>query len=545
MKKKLHYLIISFIILFFSCDNEPHESAFKDSNSEVTVLLERDNNYPLKLVSDSYIERSKRMTTRSVQPDPPSSSFTNYLGQGYNVTAIPIADASYISSPVIDMSKLLKNPNDSSAYYKKLRYSRAYPDFFAFSKYYRYSMNNQVSDKIETGGSVNLDLFNIGAKKTTQTVFKNNFTEIDSTAYAELHLNIYKHIYQINIATEYDKQKFAFNYLHPIFIEDLYNSTPKEILNKYGHFLLKGFYTGGTCTALFGGKFHGTYSEQSREIILSDSVYAGFKIEENAANGNLYIKLGRSESSSSSDNTSTIFLSMKTVGGNSGYPTAFGIPVKFSNVDINLSAWGNSLDISEDNHELIDLVEKGLIPLEDFILEKDIKTDFKYLDHAPNQYQEPYFIITKVQNIRNNYKPSYTVDLVNRLGYKIHMYFSKGKRTLSDVDDATVVNYIRNHFKAPRIEMKVVSRLGGGGRPSDRRLYEYFSFVLDKTQMRKFVNPQTGIIYLLFDDGSNKHALSIGDEFLLDTYGIREFVSSLPEINLSLQQLIQYRICSL
>lgn len=558
MKKKLHFLTISFIILFFSCDNEiTHESAFKDSNNDVTVLLERDNNYPLKLVSDSYIERNK-MNTRSVQPEPPSSSFTNYLGQGYNVTAIPIADAAYITSPIISVSKLLRNPNDSSSYYRKLRYSRAYPEFFAFSKYDKYSHNNQVSDKVEGGGSINLGLFNIGAKKTVQTVFKNNFTEIDSTAYAELHLNIYKHIYRMNIVTEYDKQKFALNYLHPVFIEDLYNSAPQEILNKYGEFLLKGFYTGGTCSALFGSKFHGTYNEQSRETILSDSVYAGFKMEENAANGNLYIKLGRSESSSTSNNTSTIFLTMKTVGGSSGYPTAFGIPVKFSNVNINLSAWGTSLDTNEDNHELIDLTDGGLLPIRDLILEENIQDGIKYASTGSYSIQEPYLEIRKTVSRNGTF---YNVLLCSRLGYYISI-----STNISNFNNAQdIANYLRDYFKAlriilvkdnrgdpetieataPNVFVETRATRPPSGNPEDRDDRFPYKYILDKTKMKKYINTETGITYLLFDDGTNKHAFSIYEDFILDTYGLRELVNSVPKTDLTIQQLTQYQILAL
>ncbi len=535
MKKKVCYLTISFIILilFFSCDNEAiDESAFKDSNSEVTVLLERDYNYPLKLVSDSYIERNK-MNTRSVQPEPPSSSFTNYLGQGYNVTAIPIADPAYITSPVIDMSKLLRNPNDSSTYYKKLRYNRSYPEYFAFSNYYRYSHNSQVSDKIGGGGSANFILLNIGAQKTIQTVFKNNFTEIDSTAYAELHLNIYKHIYRMNIVTTYDKYKFTLNYLHPVFIEDLYNSNPKEILDKYGHFILNGFYTGGTCTALFGAKFHRYYTEQSREIILSDSVYAGFKMEENTANGNLYIKLGRSESSSTSDNTSTIFLTMKTIGGSSGYPTAFSIPMKFSDVNINLSTWGNSLDTNEDNHELIYLTDGGLLPITDFVLEEDINL-FLEAGGSDRPIREPYFLVKKLISPRGTF--TYSIHLHNRFGCDI-IINTEESGVFNNVEESVVVNYIRDYFKAPRIQMVTESSHNQGRND--------FQVKLNRTIMKKYTNPATGVLYLLSDDGYRKSGFSIAKDFLLDTYGLREFLNTIPEISLSIQQLTQYKIYSL
>jgi hypothetical protein len=63
--------------------------------------------------------------------------------------------------------------------------------------------------------------------------------------------------------------------------------------------------------------------------------------------------------------------------------------------------------------------------------------------------------------------------------------------------------------------------------------------------MKKFINSESGLTYLLYDNGTSKYAFSIYDNFIIDTYGIRDLLNSVPTVNLTMQQLYQYQILTL
>ena len=68
--------------------------------------------------------------------------------------------------------------------------------------------------------------------------------------------------------------------------------------------------------------------------------------------------------------------SVKTIGG-SPFFSNFSIPTKVDNADINLSQWVSSLN-DKNTHKIIDIADEGLIPITEFMLEENMKKDFKY-----------------------------------------------------------------------------------------------------------------------------------------------------------------------
>jgi len=103
--KNLSFLLTLCILVISCTDSESVLPTLKEG-SGVKLLLERDNNYPLKLQSDEYLKR-KRDSSRSMNADNTSLDFMNYLGRGYKIKEIPIGDPSNMSiGPVIDLNKL-------------------------------------------------------------------------------------------------------------------------------------------------------------------------------------------------------------------------------------------------------------------------------------------------------------------------------------------------------------------------------------------------------------------------------------------------------
>lgn len=63
--------------------------------------------------------------------------------------------------------------------------------------------------------------------------------------------------------------------------------------------------------------------------------------------------------------------------------------------------------------------------------------------------------------------------------------------------------------------------------------------------MQKFINNKDNVIYLLYSSNNKKYAFSIHKDYLLDTYGLRDFVNSLPVTKISTEELFNYTIVAL
>ena len=66
-----------------------------------------------------------------------------------------------------------------------------------------------------------------------------------------------------------------------------------------------------------------------------------------------------------------------------------------------------------------------------------------------------------------------------------------------------------------------------------------------KQKMKKFVDTKHNTTYLLYSEGEKKYAYAIHYDYLLDTYAIRDFVNSLPTIQIDPQDLFNYTIIAL
>ena len=68
---------------------------------------------------------------------------------------------------------------------------------------------------------------------------------------------------------------------------------------------------------------------------------------------------------------------------------------------------------------------------------------------------------------------------------------------------------------------------------------------VDEKKMKKFKHPNYNITYLLYADEKKKCGFAIHDEYILDTYGIRDLYNSLPDTIITQKQLQEYTIIGL
>lgn len=325
------------------------------------------------------------------------------------------------------------------------------------------------------------------------------------------------------------------------FKEELYNLTPSEFFNNYGGFVLSSFITGGRATALYTGIYRNNESTETKEKNMNTDISAsyGFKFQKDK-DGNVSAEGGigkdYSHATTSTNKIEAMETSVKTIGG-SPFFSNFSIPTKVDNADINLSQWVSSLN-DKSTHKIIDIADEGLIPITEFMLEENMKKDFKYFieNGVPSitQIREPYI---KLELVRQYGGQTIISCLVTRFGNEINIHMCPFIPSTGSINPTV------------EEETKRLSQIYGlkiifaqdANAPTPRT-----SFIdIDENSMQKFINNKDNVIYLLYSSNNKKYAFSIHKDYLLDTYGLRDFVNSLPVTKISTEELFNYTIVAL
>lgn len=371
-------------------------------------------------------------------------------------------------------------------------------------------------------------------------VFTTSKVEESKRIFGELNVQIRDASYYMQTSSNIIK-KIKLDYLTEDFKEELYSLTPSEFFNKYGGFVLSSFFTGGRATALYTGIYQNNESTETKEKNMNTDISAsyGFKFKTDkdgkvSAEGG--IGKDYSHSTTSTNKIEALETSVKTIGG-SPFFSNFSIPASVDNVDVNLSQWVSSLS-DKSTHRIIDVADGGLIPLTEFILEENMKNDFKYFieNGVPSitQIQEPYI---KLERARNGSAQTIISCLVTRFGNEINIHICPFFPLTGPI------NFIVEE------ETKRLSLIYGlkiilaQDINVQRRRTSFMD--IDEKLMQKFTNNKDNVIYLLYSSNNKKYAFSIHKDYLLDTYGIRDFVNSLPSTKISIEELLNYTIVAL
>lgn len=385
-----------------------------------------------------------------------------------------------------------------------------------------------------------MGLFSLGAHKTMTEVFTTSKVEESKRIFGELNIQIRDASYYMQTSSNIIK-KIKLDYLTEDFKEELYNLTPSEFFNNYGGFVLSSFITGGRATALYTGIYRNNESTETKEKNMNTDISAsyGFKFQKDK-DGNVSAEGGigkdYSHATTSTNKIEAMETSVKTIGG-SPFFSNFSIPTKVDNADINLSQWVSSLN-DKSTHKIIDIADEGLIPITEFMLEENMKKDFKYFieNGVPSitQIREPYI---KLELVRQYGGQTIISCLVTRFGNEINIHMCPFIPSTGSINPTV------------EEETKRLSQIYGlkiifaqdANAPTPRT-----SFIdIDENSMQKFINNKDNVIYLLYSSNNKKYAFSIHKDYLLDTYGLRDFVNSLPVTKISTEELFNYTIVAL
>jgi len=553
-------ILIAATISFASCSDDLDKSGnaldqSQDSKEGNIIIQERNPNLPKikKLVFN------EQQTRGDISGETGNSDA--FLGSGYNLKNgnYILGDFSNVSHPIINLAAVKEY---DPTYTRGIRLNTTETTSFAYGTFDRYQYNSTISKKVSSGFSLNIKIFSFGKKKTTTEVFKTVIDNTNEATYGELSINFTNSQFtlQNSVAT---RKLFARQFLTKSFIRSLYNSPITSTLKSYGDFVLTGYLTGGKAYASYAGTTTESLTSSGKEKDMEKSISASLTYKGSSASGNLGFTGSNHESKTTTFKDSTTFIYIKTFGGIRDGSQAEVNARAIKDLNIDLTSWMRSLnDVS--NHTMIDIADNSLFPLSDFVLETNFK---QRLDDTFNEVLPtytnlvyPYIEIVRVM-VRStpSYEALYDVAavLVTRQGDRIilsdglapaatdaelrqnednavfmqkveKIAAEKSKLFSADIE----ISYNKKTRLNPVLRSPLCIDLTGFNEKN------FYRFYYEKTGIEYIYDPSTRLCFSYFIDE--------GDDEVLDIYGIRNWVESLPEKKISIASLANsYKIIGL
>lgn len=456
----------------------------------------------------------------------------DYLGRGWKGENLfnPIAED--VTYPIIDMEKLLR---DHPSYFSDKSINLGEANSFAYASFDRYEEKSNITNKVSSGLSLNLGLFSIGSKKTMSEVFTSTVVNESQSVFGELNVLYKANQYTLQTSSNI-LENIRSKYLFPEFKEELYNTSPSELFQNYGGFVLRDFFTGGRAIALYTGKYKSSSTESGKESDMNKDINASYGFDVNGSSSNVSGELGigkkYSNGTASSGKFNSVSVSVKTLGGSPAYAT-FNSPQNLDNVNINLSSWLSSLS-DKNKHAIIDVAKNGLIPITEFIpednLRKKIEGYYETGVSSVESLQEPYWLLVTAYN----QKPPITIgiELIDKYGDKNYV----GVVTLHNADLEEYLPQLSARLQKI-CDLKVVDRIN---RSNTQNNPPYERFYIDFKNAKKVVDTNDGTIYIICKNSrvSTLFAFTVHGDKVIRDYAMQKYIDSLPTANVSIQELL-------
>lgn len=565
--KNLTFLFACILGVFlFSCERSEELDYSENKTYETAesyVYRERDKNSPLILS----IPRDRSVVTRAIQ-----LNFDDVLGRSFKVDYFPFENMQNVGAPIIDMERL--NADYDWATILPLRES--FSSVFSYSTFDRYQTTSTTSKKIYSGFELNFGLFKIGNKSAYYKHFTKTLIESSNSVFGQLDIEVNDAVYKLAVNSNRLKL-IRKNYLESDFINDLYNLSPYELFTFYGPFVITNFITGGRATAIFAGISKTMASGETLEKNMDIELASSFTFKKNE-DGTVSLGFGKGFTNGqvNTETFTQLDASLTTSGGAYGFG-AFTTPCSIDNMNIDLTAWANSLNNSE-THAMVDIQDSGLIPLSEFIVEANLKAQYRnYVasgDLPSKNFTEPKLVyswtpvyiggvpifvhymslITRFNDIIAIREDILSVAEHTRGGAKreeaifdklCNIYKIKSEIEIHPTTDTSAIDGdLRNSIlytsenSNSRISITADSVSN----------YVYKSGIFLEPKMKKYHDTDNKTLYLLYNENDKKVGYSIymgkGD-YLLDTYGIRQWVNTLPTTTVTDNELLNYTLIAL
>ena len=538
------FLVTLCVLALISCEKESQEQFSKEQQNAISttgkILKERDPNSPLILSK----KRTKNLNSKLKSENEP---FKECLGISFNPLVLPLTNYKNMAWSVIDIEKYLK---DYPGGYYNVKIVSSESNYFAYTSFNRYVEKSKVSKKIKGGFKIDLGVFSIGAKSSMERVFSKTTINEDNRIYGELHYKYMDSRYWLKTSSN-DIRNMK-SYISKRFVEDLYNNTRNQLFEYYGKFVLCDFIVGGSATVLYSGNYYGNSSSETRGKEFGVDISASFG---KTVSGEFGIGRGYSNGKESSNKFTNVRASAYTIGGIGGQAT-FSDPLDISSININLTSWLASLN-NKNNHGIIEISDNGLVPITEFIREENIKHYIELGNSNKHSLCEP--VVTYIHIKKLDWEVLF---LSTRHGDGIKLY--SGQK-ISDTYTQALIKKNSSRYKVKYVDysapvneiLKELDPLNaddlGIEHPYFKTLYDEavnFTYstglLIDEkisSDMKKFIYNNT--TYLISQKQGVKYAYSIHFDYILDTYGIREWVNNMPTTQLTQWQLDKYTTIAL
>jgi hypothetical protein len=555
MKKGIFPIMLAVLLAvgFYACnenDDLVEKTGMQEQiKSKAIVLKERDPNSPL-ILSKKVIDEPERKLKSGNEP------FKKYLGRSFKMNTLPLTDYRNFGPRVIEVETYLKdNPNGSDT--DRIGYTDNYS--FAYTNFSKYVEKSEVQKKVKGGFKLNLGLFSIGAKRSMERTFSKTKVEERNRVFGELHYLYQDSRYWLT-TNSYDVKEMQ-NYLSKSFLNHLYNNTPTELYEYYGRFIMCDFIVGGKAIALYSGVYQGNESSETRGKKMQTDIDASYG---KTVSGDFGFGRGYTNGKEFSNKFTDLRASVKTLGG-IGAVVNFSNPEKVSSVNVNLTSWLSSLN-NKNNHSIIEFSDDGLLPITEFVEEDNLKYQLEtyrpierfyepvlvygYLEVLNRDllciqtrfgdiirlYNEKHTSKTNIQNLIAKYSSAYKLKTVDVSWYlngplmDLMPIYVESEDELDDNSYEVYMSYVFN-FNVLDTSFSPMSNDG-----------MYCNKTIGDTMKKYVCNNKT---YLISQKQGVKFAYSIYDDYILDTYGIREWVKNMPTTQLTDRELDEYTIVAL
>lgn len=538
------------IISFSSCTNDIEKLAIipteKGQNTGDNIILqERNPNLPL----EEKLILSKPQTRKSN-----SGKDEIFLGYSYK-----IKDRNHIQGsinslgfPIIDIDSIRKY---RPSYLQEKLITVTETNIFTYNNLDKYLYDSRFGKKVSSEFTFNPKVFATEKKEAITKLFGN----IEKATYGKLEVSFLKGQSTLNHLPS-SRLWYISQFQNHIFTNILYNAPMASILNEFGEFILTDYFTGGKVYALFASKAKEGTTAQQKEDDMYTSINTSVINLNNATSINLGFNGSNFDATTTFKSTDT-YLDMKTFGGEVSQSVA--INTKVSNINIDLTPWRYSLkDMA--NNTMIDIADNSLYPLSAFVLEQNFKQrlddTFNEILPANKELVPPRIEIVRVlarttpsnealydvaavlvtrqtdriilsdtmassatdEELRKNENNEVFIQKVEKIATEKSKFFS------SDIE----ISYNKDTKLNPTLKSPLSIELTGF---NERNFYRFY---YEKTNIEYIYDPATHLCLSYY--------INKGDDRILDIYGIRNWIESLPEKKISITTLANsYKIIGL
>ncbi|MCG8309183.1 MAG: MACPF domain-containing protein [Cytophagales bacterium] len=530
--KKTGIIFTALLMLFItSCVKDFQEGIKENPNSQIQnekiVLKERDPNSPLVLSQRT----TKNKTSSRISEN---ASFKSFLGNSIKLDELPLTDYKNFGWSVIDIDNYLEDYPNS---YNNPGIGTTSNNSFAYTSFEKYVEKSGVTEKIKGGFDLNLGVFKVAAKSSMEKTFSTTNIIESNRVFGEMYYQYMGSRYLLKNSS--NDIKIMKSYVSQSFKDDLYNIPPGELFELYGGFVLSDFIVGGKATALYSGVYQGNESSETRENKMQNDIEASFGEK---ASGDFGFGTEYSSGKELSNKFTDLKTSIKTLGG-VGAIIDFMNPEEVSSIKLNLTTWLSSLN-DTNNHSIIDISDNGLLPITEFVREDNLKEPLiKMLNNGhpmSTKLYEPILVYGYINELDTE-----VICLVTRYADPIVLYENT---YINSANTNAIIDQYSSMYKTKLVDMSEDYSLGyelTADLYSAVHIY-HGGFIPLHTigdEMRKFVHNNT--TYLISQKSGIKFAFSIHDDYIFDTYAIREWVNNMQSTQLTPSQLDEYTIVAL